>query len=96
MIQIKPFTEIEYWSKEFDRQILKEEKPKIRVSSIKKEGNIHKFCVKFCVKKHFNPEDQFQTTVLDEKWIKIFLRFSSSIWCNLRPTQYGSGVKNEI
>ena len=49
---------------------------------------------KFVSKKHFNPEDQFQTTVLDEKWIKIFLRFSSSIWCDLRPTQYGSGVIN--
>ena len=47
------------------------------------------FQKKIVSKKHFNPEHQFQTTVLVEKWIKIFLRFLSSTWCDLRPTQYG-------
>ena len=42
----------------------------------------------------FNPEDQFLTTDRNENWFKISVWPLSPFRCDLRPTQYGSGVKN--
>ena len=49
-------------------------------------------CQNLCLKS-FNPEDQFLTTDRNKKWFKISVWSPSPFRCDLRPTQYGSGVK---